>query len=969
MEGGWLAALAVAVLFFNPYSANIFEPDKSALVRSIALVIAGAGVVLWLEERQGAFDLRASLKRLASFPLALPVFALAASYLLASALSINRWDSLLGSYVRLQGMFSLLAYVAVFAAAAATVRRPAQFERVLAMASTVGLAAALYALMQRFGLDWIEWGDKSRLTATFGNPNFLAELLAMTLPLTASGLLRSLASPSARTAMYGLAAGVEAFAVLLSNARGGLLGFLAGLLVWGLIVAISRGWRRLSAGLLGGAALAGLLLALLNLPSGPLEPLRRLPALDRVSHVLASQSDSSYERELLWDGTAQLMLPHAPLRYPDGHGDGLNALRPLLGYGPETMVDAFQPFSPAALLKIQANTNWDRPHNEVLNAWEAAGIPGALSYLWLFGAAFVLAAGQLVRLSRRTLAICVVAAVVIALDLAVVALRLKGLGYIGVALPMGILLAFGGLLALVAIRPAVAPVAPYDPAGTPLLAATAGAVAAHFTAMQFGIATTPTWLLLWLCLGLLAAGARWPSPQPAPEAGAGAWLAPASIGAVPLLVLIVDFLRNDGSTGIPQTLVLLAAVAIPLAVLLAPPGLRLKALGGSALFGACFAVYQLASLSLGVSRPTEMGQLLQSVLLRGSFFNGLAIAILVLLALRAGPGLLSSAGAFAARPQATGIAAVAAAVAVLVGAFWSVQQIRADMIYHAGAAYETPGQYQVAARLYEEASSIAPHQDVFRLSQGQVLVQAAGEAPSWDEQRPLMVRAADELGIAFDIRPLNSVNIANLAKVEHRWAEMTLDPAEARDAATAAARNYASAVATAPGDGALWADRARFELGPHHSYLEGLQALTRAIAFAPAPPEPFKEITLGWVGLSSGAPDEARARADLAAAIESFKAAQLPPELAAAQAQVLAAAGPAVQVWDAASAAYAPLPPLLKPGEARAARWLALSEAYAQAGNQPLAQMAAGGDVTLDTRALCGRLRSAGAPLRCLAAS
>ncbi len=42
LEAGWLAALVLAPLFFNTYSARVFEPDKESLVRSIALIIAAA---------------------------------------------------------------------------------------------------------------------------------------------------------------------------------------------------------------------------------------------------------------------------------------------------------------------------------------------------------------------------------------------------------------------------------------------------------------------------------------------------------------------------------------------------------------------------------------------------------------------------------------------------------------------------------------------------------------------------------------------------------------------------------------------------------------------------------------------------------------------------------------------------------------------------------------------------------------
>jgi tetratricopeptide (TPR) repeat protein len=45
IEAGWLTAVIVVPLFFNIYSSRVFEPDKLALLRSIALIMAAAWVI------------------------------------------------------------------------------------------------------------------------------------------------------------------------------------------------------------------------------------------------------------------------------------------------------------------------------------------------------------------------------------------------------------------------------------------------------------------------------------------------------------------------------------------------------------------------------------------------------------------------------------------------------------------------------------------------------------------------------------------------------------------------------------------------------------------------------------------------------------------------------------------------------------------------------------------------------------
>ena len=51
LEAGWLLALAIIPLFFNVYSSRVFEPDKLAILRSIATLMALAIVARYADER------------------------------------------------------------------------------------------------------------------------------------------------------------------------------------------------------------------------------------------------------------------------------------------------------------------------------------------------------------------------------------------------------------------------------------------------------------------------------------------------------------------------------------------------------------------------------------------------------------------------------------------------------------------------------------------------------------------------------------------------------------------------------------------------------------------------------------------------------------------------------------------------------------------------------------------------------
>ena len=108
IEAGWLAALIVTPLFFNTFSNRVFEPDKLHLLRSIALVMAVAWLVQLLDSgfrrQPGGPGL---WSRLRATPLVLPTLVLVISYLLSTALSVVPRISFFGSYVRMQGTFTL----------------------------------------------------------------------------------------------------------------------------------------------------------------------------------------------------------------------------------------------------------------------------------------------------------------------------------------------------------------------------------------------------------------------------------------------------------------------------------------------------------------------------------------------------------------------------------------------------------------------------------------------------------------------------------------------------------------------------------------------------------------------------------------------------------------------------------------------------------------------------------------------
>ncbi|HNS51968.1 MAG TPA: peptidylprolyl isomerase [Anaerolineae bacterium] len=206
IEAGWLAAIIVVPLFFNIYSQRVFEPDKISLLRSLVLVMACAWLVRILEDWRGGAGPFAGLapggeegtreglwKRLVSRPLALPILLFVLVYILSTILSVSPSVSFLGSYQRLQGTYTTLSYIVLFALVLDGLRTKRQLDRLVSAAILSSFPVALYGLVQHFGLDPLPWGGDvtNRVASNMGNAIFVAAYLIMVLPLTLVRLLKN----------------------------------------------------------------------------------------------------------------------------------------------------------------------------------------------------------------------------------------------------------------------------------------------------------------------------------------------------------------------------------------------------------------------------------------------------------------------------------------------------------------------------------------------------------------------------------------------------------------------------------------------------------------------------------------------------------------------------------------------------------------------------------------------------------
>ena len=244
LEAGWLIAILAVPLFFNIQSERVFEPDKLALLRSLVLVMAAVWLVGFIDRRgwrQRDWLRPSHPDAIWHRPLVLPVLALVIVYVLASLFSVSPRVSWLGSYQRLQGTYTTLSYVVVFALMASTIRTPGQVRRVITVAIVTSIPVALYGLLQHFGQDPLPWGGdvEVRVAGHMGNAIFIAAYLIMIVPLTLgravdalSGILneeRLAAADVARASAYLFTLAIQLLTIYWSGSRGPLIGLGVGL--------------------------------------------------------------------------------------------------------------------------------------------------------------------------------------------------------------------------------------------------------------------------------------------------------------------------------------------------------------------------------------------------------------------------------------------------------------------------------------------------------------------------------------------------------------------------------------------------------------------------------------------------------------------------------------------------------------------------------------------------------------------
>lgn len=543
MEACWLIALIVSPLFFNVYSSRVFEPDKIALVRSLAVVALTAWLIKLISEGGPRFEhITREQFRLTNWrhvPFFIPVAALTIIYVISTLLSVAPNISIWGSYQRMQGFYSTIAYIILFTVLAANLRRRAQIERILTVVAVTSLPMATYGILQRYKLDPLPWGGDTieRVTGHAGNAIFLGAYLIMASMIVLSRVVTafravmtgtgSLVLPTLRAAIYIFIFALNLVAIWFTQSRGPQLGLLAGLFFFFVLMALHYRVRWLVLTTVGLGLAAGAFLVVLNLPNTPLASLAQTRGFDRLARVfdeIQGRTGTGQVRVLIWTGVVQMMTPHEPLEYPDGSTDIWNPIRPLVGYGPEAMLIAYNRFYPPDLGKLEArNASPDRSHNETFDALAFTGVLGLLAQFGLFVSLFYYSLkwlGLINSAMRRNIFLLLVLGGGVVST--IIFVQWQGPQFFGVSLPFGMILGLIAFLAIYAVIPDHGDAPKLDSWRAIAMVGLFAAIVAHFVEIHFGIAIVSTRTHFWVFLGaLLVLGWVWPrafaAEAPAPE--------------------------------------------------------------------------------------------------------------------------------------------------------------------------------------------------------------------------------------------------------------------------------------------------------------------------------------------------------------------------------------------------------------------------------------------------------------------
>lgn len=382
-----VALLVIVPLIVVPWGTDAYGPVKVVTIYALA----GLAVFGWIE----SFLATGGPKwRFVNLELALWTFVLAV--LLSSARSVDARLTLFGAPGRYEGLFAILAYIALFLVGVHFFGSQSGWHT-LATASGIAAAATIgYGIGQLFMpplfageafiREWYAGLGMPRIPSTLGNPVVFGGYLATMIPLLLA--LAVMHAHRGRVVWLILASlGYVAAGFTLTRAAWLAIAVSTGILVVG---SQGRQFRRSVAAAVGCAVLVGAVLLMAVVGSHE-------PVGQRVASAFDVSTGSSAQRLYIWERTITLIRA-----------------RPWLGWGLETLRQVF-PYDRPALVRLFGvrPVIIDKAHNDILQVAVSVGVPGAVAYaaFWIGAISAAVRLWKRADVSARPLATAWLAAV------------------------------------------------------------------------------------------------------------------------------------------------------------------------------------------------------------------------------------------------------------------------------------------------------------------------------------------------------------------------------------------------------------------------------------------------------------------------------------------------------------------------------------------------------------------------------
>ncbi|NQU16560.1 MAG: O-antigen ligase family protein [Candidatus Saganbacteria bacterium] len=174
----FLALLFLAAVIFDRRIGIVFSLTKATTIRFFTIIIFSVWAIKILIFRENKF-VRSVLDW--------PVLTYLLACTVATITAVHVYISLFGFYGRFEGLITLYNFGLIFFVATNYITDLKAVRRLVATVFSAGVIMAIYAIIQRKGIDPYAWGGVvtwQRVIATIGQPNFYAAYADMSFLLT-----------------------------------------------------------------------------------------------------------------------------------------------------------------------------------------------------------------------------------------------------------------------------------------------------------------------------------------------------------------------------------------------------------------------------------------------------------------------------------------------------------------------------------------------------------------------------------------------------------------------------------------------------------------------------------------------------------------------------------------------------------------------------------------------------------------